>query len=156
QAVEQPTPSENGAVKASPVARRVAADRGIALDSVPGTGPGGRITKEDVLASADIGQREGDAGAALPDEVADVPALSVAREAALHNIDLDEIAGDRPLSALTRYDVMSAVASREEGQSVTVESKFIAPRAQPGQAAEAAPAPAPQRAAPAQAEKAEA
>lgn len=35
-------------VKASPVARKVAADRGIDLRQVKGTGPGGRIVKSDV------------------------------------------------------------------------------------------------------------
>lgn len=35
-------------VKASPVARKVAQERGIDLKAVPGTGPGGRIVKSDV------------------------------------------------------------------------------------------------------------
>jgi pyruvate dehydrogenase E2 component (dihydrolipoamide acetyltransferase) len=38
-----------GEVRASPVARRIAQERGIDLSQVPGTGPGGRITREDVL-----------------------------------------------------------------------------------------------------------
>lgn len=37
-----------GGVKASPVARRMAADRGIDLGRITGSGPGGRITKKDV------------------------------------------------------------------------------------------------------------
>jgi pyruvate dehydrogenase E2 component (dihydrolipoamide acetyltransferase) len=37
-----------GRVKASPLARNIAADRGIDLAQVSGTGPGGRITKSDV------------------------------------------------------------------------------------------------------------
>lgn len=36
-------------IKASPVARKIAADKGIDLAQVKGTGPGGRILKEDVL-----------------------------------------------------------------------------------------------------------
>jgi pyruvate dehydrogenase E2 component (dihydrolipoamide acetyltransferase) len=35
--------------KASPAARRVARERGIALEKVPGSGPGGRIVEQDVL-----------------------------------------------------------------------------------------------------------
>jgi pyruvate dehydrogenase E2 component (dihydrolipoamide acetyltransferase) len=35
-------------IKASPVARKIAAERGIDLHAVPGTGPGGRIVKADV------------------------------------------------------------------------------------------------------------
>jgi pyruvate dehydrogenase E2 component (dihydrolipoamide acetyltransferase) len=37
-----------GGVKASPVARKMAADKGIDLSKVPGSGPGGRIVKSDV------------------------------------------------------------------------------------------------------------
>lgn len=39
---------ENGRVKASPLARRLAADAGIDLGTVSGSGPGGRIVKRDV------------------------------------------------------------------------------------------------------------
>jgi pyruvate dehydrogenase E2 component (dihydrolipoamide acetyltransferase) len=38
----------NGRIKASPVARNIAAERGIDLAVVQGTGPGGRIVKSDV------------------------------------------------------------------------------------------------------------
>jgi pyruvate dehydrogenase E2 component (dihydrolipoamide acetyltransferase) len=43
---------EEARVKASPVARRVAAELGVDLSSVKGTGPGGRITETDVRAAA--------------------------------------------------------------------------------------------------------
>lgn len=39
-------------VKASPLARRLASEAGVALDRVTGTGPGGRIIKRDVEAAA--------------------------------------------------------------------------------------------------------
>jgi 2-oxoglutarate decarboxylase len=39
--------------RATPVARRVAAERGIDLSKVNGSGAGGKVTKEDVLAAAD-------------------------------------------------------------------------------------------------------
>lgn len=42
-------PAEAGEVRASPVARRIAQERDIDLSQVTGTGPGGRITREDVL-----------------------------------------------------------------------------------------------------------
>ena len=38
--------------RASPVARRIAAANGVELSSVKGTGPGGKVTKADVLAAA--------------------------------------------------------------------------------------------------------
>jgi pyruvate dehydrogenase E2 component (dihydrolipoamide acetyltransferase) len=43
-----PAPSENGRVKASPLARRLARERGIDLAKLHGTGPEGRIVAEDV------------------------------------------------------------------------------------------------------------
>jgi pyruvate dehydrogenase E2 component (dihydrolipoamide acetyltransferase) len=47
-AVEPPAPSTNGRVKASPLARRIARERGIELSGIRGTGPDGRIVAEDV------------------------------------------------------------------------------------------------------------
>ena len=53
-AAEAPAPAEvpDGA-KASPVARRAAADLGVDLAAIEGTGPGGRISKADVLTAAE-------------------------------------------------------------------------------------------------------
>jgi pyruvate dehydrogenase E2 component (dihydrolipoamide acetyltransferase) len=42
------TPRDDGRVKASPLARRIARERGIELASLQGTGPEGRIVAEDV------------------------------------------------------------------------------------------------------------
>jgi pyruvate dehydrogenase E2 component (dihydrolipoamide acetyltransferase) len=46
-----PAAAPAGPVRASPLARRLAEDHGIALGSISGTGPEGRITKEDVEAA---------------------------------------------------------------------------------------------------------
>ena len=53
-AADAPAPAEvpDGA-KASPVARRAAADLGVDLAAIEGTGPGGRISKADVLTAAE-------------------------------------------------------------------------------------------------------
>jgi pyruvate dehydrogenase E2 component (dihydrolipoamide acetyltransferase) len=45
--VEQQT-SSNGRVKASPLAKKLAADKGIDISKVNGTGDGGRVTKKDI------------------------------------------------------------------------------------------------------------
>lgn len=115
-------------VKATPVAQRVAADRGVVLADVTGTGPGGRITKEDVLASsakAAAPEAKAPAAAGLPGDLADVPNLSVRRLAADYNLNLDAIANGRPLSTLTRYDLLSAVASRDAGKPVTIAPRVV-------------------------------
>ncbi|HZO37351.1 MAG TPA: multifunctional oxoglutarate decarboxylase/oxoglutarate dehydrogenase thiamine pyrophosphate-binding subunit/dihydrolipoyllysine-residue succinyltransferase subunit, partial [Solirubrobacteraceae bacterium] len=48
-AASAPAPAANGSASATPVAARVAASEGIDLAAVAGTGPRGRITKDDVL-----------------------------------------------------------------------------------------------------------
>ena len=45
-------PGAGGAVLATPVVRKLAKDLGVDLGDVPGTGPGGRITEEDVRRAA--------------------------------------------------------------------------------------------------------
>jgi pyruvate dehydrogenase E2 component (dihydrolipoamide acetyltransferase) len=45
---EQPAAASNGRIKASPLARRMARERGIELSGIHGTGPDGRIVAEDV------------------------------------------------------------------------------------------------------------
>jgi pyruvate dehydrogenase E2 component (dihydrolipoamide acetyltransferase) len=44
----EPAPTTNGRIKASPLARRIARERGIELSGIRGTGPDGRIVAEDV------------------------------------------------------------------------------------------------------------
>lgn len=61
--------SRGGRIKASPLARKVATDRGVNLASLTGTGPGGRIIRADVLA----------AGTAVAHGAAPTPGLPVIR-----------------------------------------------------------------------------
>jgi pyruvate dehydrogenase E2 component (dihydrolipoyllysine-residue acetyltransferase) len=66
EAEPQPAPTRDGGrVKASPLARRIARERGIELSALSGTGPEGRIVAEDV--------ERAEAGAAVP---AAAPALA--------------------------------------------------------------------------------
>ncbi len=50
----QPKAADGDRVKASPLARRIAADKGIDLGTLSGTGPGGRIVKADVVGHAPV------------------------------------------------------------------------------------------------------
>jgi len=43
-----PSPSEDGRLKASPLAKKLAAEKGIDISKIPGTGDGGRIIKADI------------------------------------------------------------------------------------------------------------
>jgi pyruvate dehydrogenase E2 component (dihydrolipoamide acetyltransferase) len=66
EAEPQPAPTRDGGrVKASPLARRIARERGIDLSALSGTGPEGRIVAEDV--------ERAEAGAAAPAAAPAVP-----------------------------------------------------------------------------------
>jgi len=66
--------SDESRIKASPVARRVAAELGIDLSSVKGTGPEGRLTESDVRAAAKTTGVEAAVSAARPASSAARPA----------------------------------------------------------------------------------
>jgi pyruvate dehydrogenase E2 component (dihydrolipoamide acetyltransferase) len=68
------TPTSNGRIKASPLARRLAREKGIDLASLAGTGPEGRIVAKDVEGA----QARPAAAAAVPaGEVEQVPLTSI-------------------------------------------------------------------------------
>jgi 2-oxoglutarate dehydrogenase E2 component (dihydrolipoamide succinyltransferase) len=55
-----PAQSDQHAPPISPVARRIAAEQGVDVRAVAGSGPGGRVTKDDVVSVGDWGQGTGD------------------------------------------------------------------------------------------------
>ncbi len=81
----QPSGDNGGRIKASPLARRIARERGIDLSGVAGTGPDGRVVAEDVERSAASGAPVTGApapvgGSALPLEGVEVQQLSSMRK----------------------------------------------------------------------------
>lgn len=98
---EAATASNNGEVRASPLARRLAEERGVDLSTITGTGPGGRITEADVP--------EQGALAAAP--AADAPtgrimASPLAKRLAWERgIDLSTLTGTGPGGRITEIDV---------------------------------------------------
>jgi pyruvate dehydrogenase E2 component (dihydrolipoyllysine-residue acetyltransferase) len=68
-AAQRPAPvaaDADGRVKASPLARRIASERGLDLAGLAGSGPGGRIVKADVEKALAAGPTPGAAPAAAP------------------------------------------------------------------------------------------
>ncbi len=120
----QPAPSANGGgrVIATPAARRIAADRGVDLHAVQGSGPGGRIVRADVEGAqpgrpaaqptaqpAPAAQREDTARAPQPSTPAPVapppaPAPVIATEGAV----------EQPLSRLRQTIAQRMVASQQQ------------------------------------------
>jgi pyruvate dehydrogenase E2 component (dihydrolipoamide acetyltransferase) len=70
----------DGRIKASPVARRMARELGVALEQIQGTGPGGRIVKADVEAAA-ARAKERPAAAPQPEPAAPAPQAAPAEAA---------------------------------------------------------------------------
>ena len=97
------SPQDDGEVRASPIARRLAQERGVDLSTVTGTGPGGRITE------ADIPDQGTPAAAPTPALVvangyikASPLAKRLARE---RGIDLASLNGTGPEGRITEIDV---------------------------------------------------
>ena len=94
---------------ASPAARRLAKEHGLDLTTVPGTGPGGRVTVGDVqgaLRSGQVTVQETSSG----DRVACSP---VARKLAQErDIDLRRISGTGPGGRITKEDVLAHAEAR--------------------------------------------
>ena len=113
-----PPPADEGWVRASPVARRLAREAGINIAEVPGTGPQGRILERDV--EAFVAARAA-APAAAPARPAPVTA------AAAPGAEFE----DRALSAMRR-----AIATRMVQSKAPVPHFYLTTEADMGQAAE--------------------
>lgn len=73
----------SGRVKVSPLARRMAEDAGVDIARIEGSGPGGRVVKNDVQAVIDAGGPE-------PEEAAETPDRAAAPTAALRPARLED------------------------------------------------------------------
>ena len=78
--IRQPAGDNGGRIKASPLARRIARERGIDLSAVAGTGPDGRVVAEDVERTAASGAPVALPSPALPSEGIEVQQLSSMRK----------------------------------------------------------------------------
>jgi pyruvate dehydrogenase E2 component (dihydrolipoamide acetyltransferase) len=98
----RPAPAAGGP-PVSPAARRLAAERGIDLATVKGTGPGGRIQLRDIEQAA----------AAAPPPAPHLRVSPVARQLAEQlGIDLATVKGSGPEGRITRQDIERAAAAR--------------------------------------------
>ncbi len=94
-----------GGVRVSPLARRLAKERGVDISSITGTGPGGRITE------ADIPEQVASAPAALAAATGDIKASPLAKRLARERgIDLATLTGTGPGGRITEADVPEHIA----------------------------------------------
>ena len=121
-----------GEVRASPLARRLARERGIELGLVAGSGPGGRVVEKDVLeyAAAAVAGVGDDAVAATMGAAAVgwVLASPLARRLARERgIELGLVAGSGPGGRVIERDVLGYVApaAAPEEAAVVAESESV-------------------------------
>jgi pyruvate dehydrogenase E2 component (dihydrolipoamide acetyltransferase) len=101
-----PAPAPDERVKASPIARRIARDRGVDLGALSGSGPGGRIVKADVEA------------AVTPDGGPSIGPAEPAPAAEPANADVATAKGDVRVQELTR--TQQVIARRMAEAKATV------------------------------------
>ena len=121
--VDQPAGDGNGRVKASPIARRMAAELGVELSGLTGSGPGGRIVKSDVQAAAKNGAPAEEAAAeqeeARPTEPA--PEAEAAKPAARSG-DATTGKGETTIEELTR---LQQTIARRMAESKATAPEFV-------------------------------
>jgi pyruvate dehydrogenase E2 component (dihydrolipoamide acetyltransferase) len=115
-------PAAGGRLRASPLARRLAAERNVSLGNIQGTGPDGRIVEADVL-TAESGGPQSEVSEAAEDSIrkASPIARKLARE---FGIDLAGVSGSGPGGRITKEDV-EAAKSQTAGRAAptTAESR---------------------------------
>lgn len=140
-AAQPQAPAANQAAesRATPVALRLAQRHGVDAEALEGTGPGGRITKEDVQRAIDDGtatplteasEAPAPSAAAQPRQpAADRPAGSRVTPVALrlaqrHGVDAEALQGTGPGGRVTKEDVQRAV---DNGTAPPLEAPSEAP-----------------------------
>ncbi|MCA2988662.1 MAG: pyruvate dehydrogenase complex dihydrolipoamide acetyltransferase [Gemmatimonas sp.] len=103
-----PAPVPGGPVRSSPLARRIAAEKGLNLQAISGTGPGGRVIKRDIEAAATAAPAVAPAGVAA----APRPSISAAPSAVQTALQID---GEFKDVALTQ---MRKTIARRLGESI--------------------------------------
>jgi len=125
EASVSPARTEEARVKASPVARRVAAELGVNLASVKGTGPEGRVTETDVRAAAKSVAAVADRGGAKP-QPKHVPSIKAGEGARIQLSGMRKIIAQRLVESLgpiphfyltIEINAAPLVAAREELKS---------------------------------------
>jgi len=98
------SPIDNGSLKATPLARRIADQAGISLSGINPTGAGGKITKDDVLKKAEGGNLSSSS------EIDRLFASPLARKLAIEGkVPLDRIKGSGPNGRIVKADVERAL-----------------------------------------------
>ena len=114
-----PAASDGTRIFASPLARRIAADKGLDLSALKGSGPHGRIVKADVLAAGDAPAKPAPAAG---------PAVSAAPPAAAPSVSADAIAkiyADREFTEIPLDGMRKTIAARQTEAKQTIPHFYL-------------------------------
>ncbi len=110
-------PAATGRIKASPLARKMAADRGLDLAAIAGSGPGGRIVKRDILA---VEARVSPAGSQVAAVTPAAPSVEAVRiplrgvRATIARRMVESLQASAQLSAFWEVDITALLALRAQ------------------------------------------
>jgi pyruvate dehydrogenase E2 component (dihydrolipoamide acetyltransferase) len=111
----------DGRVKASPIARRIARDRGLDLSGLSGSGPGGRIVKADVERALASGVAATEAPAVAPQPPAEGPVAPAAPAGPTQGVS------EKPETAKGQVEVVELTKLQQTVARRMAESKATAP-----------------------------
>ncbi|WP_299445244.1 2-oxoglutarate dehydrogenase, E2 component, dihydrolipoamide succinyltransferase [uncultured Phycicoccus sp.] len=108
--------TEDAAAYVTPLVRKLAADHGIDLATITGSGIGGRIRKQDVLAAAEAAKAPAEAPAQAEAPAAEAPA---AKAAAAPAVDSSKRGTTQPMSRLRKTIARRMVESLQTSAQLT-------------------------------------
>jgi pyruvate dehydrogenase E2 component (dihydrolipoamide acetyltransferase) len=121
---EPPSPAGvggDGRVKASPIARRIAHDRGLDLTGLSGSGPGGRIVKADVERALESGVASAQTAQVAPQPPAEAPAARPSPAGPTPGVS------EKPETAKGQVEVVELTRLQQTVARRMAESKATAP-----------------------------
>lgn len=124
-----------GRVQATPVVRRIAEELGVELASIAGTGPGGRITEDDVRAvAAGAGPKEGrreklrGVRRVVAEHMArvqrEVPAVTWVEECDFENVPMDQLVATAVLACARTLVEFPELNARLEGDEIVYLDRY--------------------------------
>jgi pyruvate dehydrogenase E2 component (dihydrolipoamide acetyltransferase) len=118
--------SSTGRVKSTPLARKIAAEAGVDLARVPGSGPGGRVVRADVEAAANQKPRVAPvrAPAAHPTAPERIPHTPMRKTIAARMIQSKQSVAEIHLTVDIRIDELAAVRERLNRQLAAEQIKL--------------------------------
>jgi 2-oxoglutarate dehydrogenase E2 component (dihydrolipoamide succinyltransferase) len=108
-AAPAPSGGDSDGAYVTPLVRKLAAESGVDLGAVRGTGVGGRIRKQDVLAAAEAAKAAAAVPAAAPKAAAKAPAVSPLRGQTVKMTRMRKVIGDNMMKALHTQAQLTSV-----------------------------------------------